>query len=151
MRFKIFISSRNNDNIIINGIPGDNLTEIRRRIKKELEDIKFLGKEFFDVRINEDFGASATTDSYNACLQEVRDSDFTIALYNGASGWAPAGMDLGICHAELDTAMNISTRKTAIIDISKYFKIVPVNKDEVHRNDLFRQYLLDQNTFNNPL
>ncbi len=151
MKLKIFISSKNYDRVEINGIIGDTLTEIRKHIKKELEETKFFGKDFFDIRINEDFGASTSTDSYNKCLEEVRESDFLIALYSGAAGWAPAGIDLGICQSELDTAMNISTRKTAVIDISKYFRINTTDADEIKRNKLFSQYLTDQNTFNNPL
>lgn len=151
MKLKIFLSSRNNDKVSINGVTGDTLTEIRKFIKKELEDTKFFGKDLFEIKINEDFGASTSTDSYNKCLQEVRDSDFVIALYSGAAGWAPTGIDLGICHAELDTAMNISTHKTAIIDISKYFTISTTDKDEIKRNKLFNDYLVEQNTFNNPL
>ncbi len=151
MKLKIFLSSRNNDQVLINGATGDTLTEIRKFIKKELEDTKFFGKDLFEIKINEDFGASTSTDSYNKCLQEVRDSDFVIALYSGAAGWAPKGIDLGICHAELDTAMNISTHKTAIIDISKYYPISTTDKDEKERNKLFSDYLKEQNTFNNPL
>lgn len=151
MKLKIFLSSRNNDKVSINGVTGDTLTEIRKFIKKELEGTKFFGKDLFEIKINEDFGASTSTDSYNKCLQEVRDSDFVIALYSGAAGWAPTGIDLGICHAELDTAMNISTHKTAIIDISKYFAINTTDKDEIKRNKLFNDYLVEQNTFNNPL
>lgn len=47
--------------------------------------------------------------------------------------------------------MNISTRKTAIIDISKYFSITTTDAEENKRNLLFSQYLTEQNTFNNPL
>jgi hypothetical protein len=151
MKLKIFLSSRNYDKVSINGVTGDTLTEIRKFIKKELEDTKFFDKDLFEIKINEDFGASTSTDSYNKCLQEVRDSDFVIALYSGAAGWAPTGIDLGICHAELDTAMNISTHKTAIIDISKYYTISTTDKDDIKRNKLFNDYLVEQNTFNNPL
>lgn len=151
MKLKIFISSRNNDRVVINSVSGDTLTEIRKHIKKELEAIKFFDKDIFEIKINEDFGANTTTESYNKCLQEVRDSDFVIALYNGAAGWAPTGIDLGICHAEFDEATNISTRKTAVIDITKFYVITPIDKEEIKRNSLFKQYLTDLNTFNNPL
>lgn len=40
MKLKIFLSSRNNDKVSINGITCDTLTEIRKFIKKELEDTK---------------------------------------------------------------------------------------------------------------
>lgn len=151
MKLKIFLSSRNNDQVIINGVTGDTLTEIRKFIKKELEKTKLFGKDFFVVKINEEFGANTSTDSYNKCLQEVRDSDLVIALYNGSAGWAPIGIDLGICQVELDTAMNISTQKTVIIDISEYYSISTTDTDETKRNKLFSEYLKVQDTFNNPL
>ncbi len=151
MSFKIFISSRNNDKVIIGGIEGDTLTDIRRYLKRELENIKFLGKDFFEIKINEDFGATASTDSYNKCLEEVKDSDFFIALYNGAAGWAPAGIDLGICLAEYDTAINISSEKVTMVDVRKFFTIVPKDKNEADRNSKFQKYLNDLNAFNNPL
>ena len=44
MKLKVFISSRNNDKVEINGVIGDTLTEIRKQIKKELEDTKFFDK-----------------------------------------------------------------------------------------------------------
>jgi hypothetical protein len=151
MKLKIFISSRNNDTVLIGGAVGDSLTTIRKHIKRELENTKFFDKDFFEILINEDFGASTTTDSYNTCLQKVQDSDFVIALVNGVAGWAPKGIELGICHAELDAALNVSTRKTSIIDVSKYFSIKPADADEKKRNELFRNYINDLNTFTNPL
>jgi hypothetical protein len=113
--------------------------------------MKFLEKDFFNIRINEDFGASTSTDSYNKCLAEVQESDFFIALYNGAAGWAPSGIDLGICHAELEVALGVSTRKTAIIDISKFFNIKTKDADEKKRNAMLSKYLTDLNVFSNPL
>ncbi len=151
MQFKVFISSRNNDVVHINGIPGDPLTEIRKFIKVELESNQLLGQDFFEVKINEDFSSDASEDSYNTCLEEVRSSDFCIALYNGLAGWAPDGIDLGICHAEFDVSYSISPRRTAIIDISNYFSIESVDKKEIKRNQLFKDYLDQLNRFTNPL
>jgi hypothetical protein len=151
MKLKILISSRNNDKIVINGIIGDTLSEIRMYLKEELEVFKFLDRDFFDIRINEDFGANADKDSYNACLKEVRDSDFFVALYNGAAGWAPPGIPFGICHEELAVGMEISRKKTAIIDISNFFKITPADDDERQRNEAFESFIKTQNRFNNPL
>lgn len=108
-------------------------------------------KDFLNIRINETFGASTTRDSYNECLEEVRKSDLIIALYNGVSGWAPKGIELGICHSELSTALDISTRKTAIINIENYFKITTADKDEKTRNEKFKKYIETQNRFTNPL
>jgi hypothetical protein len=148
---KILISSRNNDRIVINNNTGDTLSEIRLYIKEEIEAFKFLDRDFFDIRINENFGADADLDSYNACLKEVRDSDFFISLYNGAAGWALPGIPIGICHEELSTALEVSRLKTAIIDISKFFKIEPANNEERLRNEEFENFIKAQNRFYNPL
>jgi len=151
MKLKIFISSRNNDTIKIGGITGESLTEIRLWFKEELEKIKMFDKDFLDIRINESFGAATTRDSYNECLEEVRKSDLIIALYNGFAGWAPVGNDLGICHSELSTALDISMRKTAIINIEKFFDIKPTDKAEEIRNKKFKEYVEPLNRFTNPL
>jgi len=151
MKLKIFISSRNNDTINIDGTIGESLTDIRLWLKNELEIIKIFDKDFLDIRINETFGATTTLGSYNECLDEVRKSDLIIALYNGVAGWAPTGIELGICHSELSTALDISMRKTAIINIEKYFKIKPTDKAEEKRNENFKKYVEKLNRFTNPL
>jgi hypothetical protein len=151
MKLKIFISSRNNDIVFINGVEGDNLSDIRIFLKGELEKIRMFDKDFLDIRINEEFGSDSSIDSYNKCLVEVKESDLIIALYNGVSGWAPSGIDLGICHAELAAALDISTRKTSIIDISKYFVINTTDNEEIKRNKVFNSYIAPLNRFTNPL
>lgn len=149
--FKIFISSRNNDQLMINGVKGDSLTEIRKFLKKEIEAALILGRPIFDVRINEDFAADTSENSYNKCLEEAKGSDFCIALYNGAAGWAPKGVELGICHAEFDAAISVSTKKVAVIDISEFYDLKGVKTDEKKRNKKFFDYLSELDTFNNPL
>jgi hypothetical protein len=151
MKLKVFISSRNDDSIKIGGITGERLTDIRLWLKNELEQIKMFNKDFLDIRINETFGAATTRESYNECLEEVRKSDLIIALYNGFAGWAPTGVSLGICHSELSTALDISTRKTAIINIENYFEIIPKDKAEENRNEIFKTYVKNLNRFTNPL
>lgn len=151
MKIKIFISSRNDDKLIIKETEYETLTETRLYLKKEIEKEEMLGHQLFDIRINEDFGADTSRDSYDTCLQEIRDSDFCIAIINGSSGWAPPGIDLGICHSELDTAMNISEEKTAIIDVTKYYNIKPKDEKQKKRDEAFKKYLDQQNKFKNPL
>ena len=151
MKLKVFISSRNNDTINIGGTIGDSLTDVRLWLKEELEKIKVFDKDFLDIRINETFGAGATRDSYNECLDEVRKSDLIIVLYNGVAGWAPPGIDLGICHSELSTALDISMRKTAIINIESFFIIIPTNSAEKRRNENFKRYIEQINRITNPL
>jgi hypothetical protein len=151
MKLKVFLSSRNNDRIEVNGVTGNTLTEIRRFLKSELEAMTIFDKQFLEIAINEDFGAVVDTDSYNKCIQEIRDSDFTIALYNGAAGWAAPGSDIGICYAELVAAINISNKKTAIVDITAYYPHKGSNPNEIHLNGKFEEYVTKLNKFSNPL
>ncbi len=152
MIFNIFISSRNKNKLILDGVTtAITMTDIRQYIKKEIENIKFLGNDFFRVEINEAFAANATEDSYKSCITKVKMADLFIALYTGESGWAPAGYDLGICHAELDAALTISSRKSVFIKLQGYFTSTPADADEVKRNAMFSQYVLDGDFFLNDI
>ena len=151
MKLKLFLSSRNNDVLHIDGKDYENMTQTRLFLKEELEKEMLLGEALIDVRINEEFASDGSMDSYEKCLQEVSDADFTISIYNGAAGWAPPGIDMGICHAELDRALNISEKKTAIIDVSAFYNIKEKDKGEKARNENFKQYLNVINRFTNPL
>jgi hypothetical protein len=151
LKFFVFISSRNLDPVIINGVPGENLTEVRLFLQQELEKELFLGEKFLQVEINETFGMDATVDSYTICMQRSKEADLFIALYNGEAGWGPDGNGIGICHAELDAALQASSKKVALIDISK-FAGGPASTGEAGlRNTAFSKYYAKLNRFNNPL
>src|SRR5665213_3156676 len=62
MTYKVFISSRNNDNLFINGKSGISLTDIRLFLKEELEKEKFFDKDFLNIVINETFSSDTTFD-----------------------------------------------------------------------------------------
>lgn len=151
MKFKIFISSRNNDTIVVGESNDQNLSDIRLWLKEELEKEKLLEKELFDIRINETFNQDASLDSYHACLDEVDQADFVIILYNGEAGWAPDGVEMGICHAEFARAIEKSAKKTAIIDIQKFSPSISTDPKSVLLNDLFKNDINSFNRFNNPL
>lgn len=149
--FSVFISSRNNDCFIIDGIKCDSLTEIRLFLQKELESEILLGSQFLKISINETFGADTTLDSYNTCITAVKESDFVIVLFNGNAGWAPPSIKLGICHAELDAALQVSNKKLALIDITEFFELSPTGDDERERNAEYSRYVSTLNRFSNPL
>jgi len=151
MLYKVFISSRNNDKLYINGKDGTSLTDIRLYLKEELEKEKFFGKDFINIIINETFGSDTSFDSYNECLKQIKDSHMTIALFNKHSGWAPASIDKGICHAELAKAMEISSKQAAIIDISEYFQYSTTDTNQISRDQLFKTFIEINNRFRNPL
>lgn len=151
MTYKVFISSRNNDSLYINGKSYASLTDIRLFLKQELEKEQFFGKDFLTVVINETFSSDTSFDSYNECLKQIEESQLTIVLYNKYSGWAPASIDKGICHAELARAMEISSKQAAIIDISEYFQYLTTDTAQISRDDLFKTFIETNNRFRNPL
>lgn len=151
LKFSVFISSRNLDPIVLNGVPGESLTEVRLFLRKQLEEELFMGEKFLLVEINETFGMDATENSYNICMQHAGESDLVIVLYNGEAGWGPDGNGIGICHAELDAAFQASSKKVAIIDISKFSPVPAATGEALVRNTVFKKYYTKLNRFNNPL
>ena len=94
------------------------LTELRRRLKTELEVEVLFGRQLFDVWINEDAPpAAGTEDSWEHCLRQVDEADIVLCLYNGNSGWAKGGGEIGICHAELHKALTTAPAKVRLITL----------------------------------
>jgi len=151
MIYKVFISSRNNDQLFINNTLGISLTDIRLFLKNELEKEQLFGKDFLEIVINETFNSDTSNDSYNECLKQIESSNYTIALFNGNSGWAPPSIDKGICHAELAKALETSQKQVAILNVSDYFQYKTEDSIQKQRDDLFKTYLDTLNKFNNPL
>lgn len=151
MTYKVFISSRNNDKLFINGVSGLSLTEIRLYLQTELESEKLFGKDFLKILINETFDADATNDSYNECLKKVDEANYTIALTNGSAGWGAPSISIGICHAELARALEISQKQVSILDISAYFNYSTTDIIQQQRDKLFNAYISRFNRFGNPL
>jgi hypothetical protein len=114
---RVMISSRCNDPIPFGGAPST-LSAVRLRMKQELEQVALLDSRLFDVWINEDAApAEGTADSWDACLKQVREADIVLVLYNGSAGWAKEGGDVGICHAELQTALATGGAKIRLIQL----------------------------------
>ncbi|WP_448698137.1 hypothetical protein ACFGVR_15050 [Mucilaginibacter sp. AW1-3] len=151
LRFSVFISSRNLDQVVINGVPGETLTEVRRFLKAKLEEELFMDEKFLSVEINETFGTDGIEDSYNICMQRAAEADLVIVFYNSEGGWGPDGNGIGICHAELDAALQASSKKAAIIDISKFSPVSAATGEALTRNTAFKNYYTKLNRFNNPL
>ncbi len=112
-RLQVMISSRCLDPIP-DGVGGkQSLSDVRHAIKEDIEKVLADGKaQAFDVWICEDADpAAAVIDSWDACMQQAKTCDIFIALYNGHSGWAPPGSSVGICQAELQTAVDAAPEK----------------------------------------
>lgn len=142
-KIRVMISSRCLDHFPIND--GRSLSEIRSELKKEIESLEIFGKKTFDVWINEETPPQGGTwDSWDVCIQAVKDCDILIVLNNGNAGWAKSG-GIGICHAELMTGLSQAPGKVRIIAL----KNVEIDEStpEGMQNKKFRDYVAVQNIF----
>jgi len=116
-KIRVMISSRCLDEISFKGKRAS-LSDVRKALKVDLEKKQLLGSELFDVWINEDAPpAPGTDDSWEACMRQVRNADIILVLYNGVSGWAESSGEIGICHAELQTALAETPGKIRLIEL----------------------------------
>jgi hypothetical protein len=138
------ISSRCNDPFPA-GASGRPLSEIRKELKTEIEATELFGKKLFEVWINEDTPPQGGTwDSWDVCLQAVKDCDILVALSNGNAGWAQEGGDIGICHAELMEGLSHAPGKVHLIALGD----IAIEKTaEGRRNQRFQDYVKTQSLF----
>jgi hypothetical protein len=146
-KIKLMISSRCNDSFPASGgSDSRTLSEIRAQLKRDIESEKLFGKEAFEVWINEDEPPEpGAQDSWDLCVQQAREADILLVLYNGNAGWSLSSGDIGICHAELMTAFSESSGKVSIVSLMDCDKTLrpsgPQNmrfQDYVERTNLFR-------------
>lgn len=118
-KIKVMISSRCNDRFPIAGGAGSRtLSEMRAQLKREIEAEKLFGKEMFEVWINEDEPPEpGEQDSWDLCVEQAREADLLLVLYNGNAGWSLSAGDIGICHAELMTAFSESSGKVSVVSL----------------------------------
>ena len=143
-KLTVMISSRCNDPFP-NGDDEKSLSDIRKKLKKEILSQKLMGKEVFEVWINEDAPAEeGNEDSWDKCLAEVKDADILLVLSNGNAGWPGETGTIGICHAELFTGLNHAPSKVRLISLGN----TPITDDEQgQRNQRFQSYIDTQNLF----
>jgi hypothetical protein len=138
------LSSRCNDPIRLDG-SDQTLSDLRRRLKSEIEKVDLLGGALFDVWINEDAPpAEGSVDAWDHCLKQVADADIMLVLYNGNSGWAKHGGEVGICHAEFHKALSTAPAKVRLIELTER----PLGTgDALGRDERFRAYVAVQSRF----
>lgn len=143
-KLRVMISSRCDDHFPSNP-KGRKLSEIRKDLKQELEALKIFGTVVLEVWINEEAPPQGGTwDSWDVCLQAVKDCDVLIALSNGNAGWAQNGGDIGICHAELMTGLSNAPAKVRLISLGN----VATSKTAAgNRNKRFQSFVASQNLF----
>lgn len=118
-KLRVMISSRC-ETLIQFDKKQQKLTEVRRALKKQLEDFRLPNQKqpIFECWINED-GTSGVGGSnwWDHCKKQARDADIVIVLYTGASGGGLTGSDIGICHVELEEALNVAADRVRIIKL----------------------------------
>lgn len=122
------------------------LSTVRRRLKKAIEQETVFGRKPFEVWINEEAEAlSHDADSWDVCLQQVRECDVLIVLYSGNAGWAKTAGDIGICHAEYMEGLKASRTKVRLVELPP----CPASTDEgqLARNKRFATYRSSESPF----
>ena len=142
-KLRIMISSRCLDRFPTSN--GDLLSDIRKKLKSEIEAEKLFGKPLFEVWINEDAPpAPGNEDSWDHCLAQAKDCDILLVLSNGNAGWAKSGGDIGICHAEFNVGMSRSPGKVRIISLGT---VTGGTADQQTRNKRFESEIARQSLF----
>jgi hypothetical protein len=138
-KITVMVSSRCSDPIDFGGEPG-NLSGVRRSLKEMLREVTLLHPEqkMFKVWINEDEDNEQSLPVWERCMEKVREADIILVIYNGNSGWASVKGGIGICHAELQHALDSAPHKVRVIRLRRLAKL---RGGEDGRSDrLFRDY-----------
>ena len=127
------------------------LTELRERLKKEIESLAFwpMQEKLFDCWINEPSSGSDIRETWwERSINETKGADIVIVLYNGEAGGGIKDGPLGICHAELD----------AVLTDSKKVRIIPLpladpskDKAQLGRDEAFREFVKNLEVFAPPV
>ena len=142
---RIMISSRCNDRFNPADKRSPTLSTIRKELKKEIEAQELFGATAFEVWINEEAPPSGGTwDSWDTCLNAVRDCDILLVLYNGNAGWASEAGEIGICHDELSTGYSTAPGKVRLIALPE---IAVDGSAAGKRNKRFQDYVGTQTPF----
>ncbi len=144
-KIRIMISSRCNDGFPAGTKGSPALSVVRKELKREIEAQELFGEKRFAVWINEEAPPSGGTwDSWETCLNAVKDCDILLVLYNGNAGWAKTGGELGICHDELSTAYSTAPGKIRLIALGE---IAGDTSAAGQRNKRFQAYVASQSPF----
>jgi hypothetical protein len=142
-KLRVMISSRCNDKFPAGA--ATTLSDIRKDLKKEIEDMEIAGRKAFEVWINEGAPpAGGTWDSWDVCIQAVKECDILLVISNGNAGWAGGSGAIGICHAELMTGLSVAPAKVRLIALDN---TAITTDDQGKHNQRFQGYLSKQSLF----
>ena len=111
------ISSRCNDPFPIAAKGSKRLSDFRAQLKAEIEAIRIFGQRVFEVWINEQAAEDGSQQAWDHCMEQARDCDVFIALFNGNAGWADKAGTIRICHAEFEKAYTSAPGKVFVINL----------------------------------
>jgi len=138
----VMISSKNSSKFA-----KKNLTDVRRDLKKHIENTKLFYEQIFTVTINEDMPAQNMSKStWQRCMDLVDECNILLVLYNGDSGWTVDDGQIGICHDELRKGIKIDSQKVFIINIGEV-DLDEFDKLKKERDLRFRNYVNRLHTF----
>jgi hypothetical protein len=130
------------------------LSEMRKDLKKEIEELQIFGQEFFEVWINEETPPQGGTwNSRDVCIGAAKDCDIFISLFSGNAGWAKDEGTIGICHAELMEALSTAPGKVRLVELEASAIVAKKEgsstkiKAAKKRNKMFENYVRDQSLF----
>lgn len=139
-RIRVMISSRCGDKIQLGGVERE-LTDLRRAVKECVEKVQPFGTQIFECWINEDSPPKeGSSDSWEHCLEQVRQCEVLLVLYNGNAGWSAGDEDIGICHAEFAEGLATGAAKVFVIEL-------PESGPNKGKNKRFRQFYKKQSRF----
>ena len=159
-KIKVMISSRCNDTFPLSFKDAAKLSDIRIRLKNEVESSRVLGALPYEVWINEKANEDAELDSWDECLSQARDCDIFIVLFNGNAGWTGTAENgsVGICHAEFNTAYSQAPGKVFIVSIleraSTKLPSKPADRDfqkRLERENRFGRSVVDPKLLENEI
>lgn len=116
-QIRIMISSRCNDLFPLDAAGARILSGIRADLKEKIEKQRVFGQNIYEVWINEEATADTSQSAWDHCMEQARECDIFIALFNGNAGWPDKNGTIGICHAELEAAYAAASGKVYIANI----------------------------------
>jgi hypothetical protein len=149
-QIRVMISSRCKARIPFEG-KSVWLTALRERLKEEIESLAFWpGQQaLFDCWINEPSSGSEISETWwERSLNESKQADIVIVLYNGESGGAIKNGPMGICHAELDAVLTDS-KKVRVVRLP--LADLPKEQAQLGRDEAFRAYVDNLDMFASPV
>ena len=143
-RIRVMISSRSKQAFPYKGKTTSSLSEVREDLAALLQTESLFEQPLFEPWINEPAPASAK-DIWDECMRRVQKADVVISIYSGDAGWAKEGGEIGICHAELEKALNSAREKVRILQVTPLAQLR--RSADGKRDQLFREFVQRQQAF----